>query len=399
MQHRVRAPAALAVLVLALASGLLGLRAGRGGPATRLLAGGATPWPTAAPTATLAPSPTPTPPPPRVLRTYPIEGDGDTLPGAPLQIVFDQPMDPGSTLTSCEPALPLAHDWPEPHTLHIRAAWEPAVAYTVTVHACTRAGSPLPEPVRISFQMGGDGAASIPILMYHHVEELGPDASQARRTYTVSPIELDAHLQALESLGAHVVSLQAIADYMRDGEPLPSRPVALTFDDGHESAFRNAVPVLQAHGATATFFITPCYVDGAGYVSAAQVRQLVQAGFTIGDHGYCHRTVAHLSAAGYYQELAQSRRRLEELSGAPVRLFAYPYGLYSRTAMEQVAALGHAAAVAIGPVTELRRSQLYALARQSMSYDKPVECLLAKLPWHPDGDTRVPSATPAQTGG
>lgn len=57
-----------------------------------------------------------------------------------------------------------------------------------------------------------------------------------------------------------------------------------------------------------------------------QVRQLHQAGMAIGGHTVRHPILATLSPQAARDEIANGKRRLEELIGDQVRLFAYPNG-------------------------------------------------------------------------
>ena len=49
---------------------------------------------------------------------------------------------------------------------------------------------------------------------------------------------------------------------LRAGRPLPSRAVALTFDDGYEDNLRLAVPLLEELRLPATFFLVPGLLSG-----------------------------------------------------------------------------------------------------------------------------------------
>lgn len=53
-------------------------------------------------------------------------------------------------------------------------------------------------------------------------------------------------------------ALQCVAN----GRSLPKRAVAITFDDGYADNFTEALPILQQHGLTATFFIASGFLDG-----------------------------------------------------------------------------------------------------------------------------------------
>ncbi|MEP7245089.1 MAG: polysaccharide deacetylase family protein [Gammaproteobacteria bacterium] len=66
-----------------------------------------------------------------------------------------------------------------------------------------------------------------------------------------------------------------------------------------------------------------------------QVRTLADAGIDIGAHTMNHPILASIDADTARTEILQSKRRLEEITGAPVRTFAYPNGKperdYNRT--------------------------------------------------------------------
>jgi peptidoglycan/xylan/chitin deacetylase (PgdA/CDA1 family) len=57
-----------------------------------------------------------------------------------------------------------------------------------------------------------------------------------------------------------------------------------------------------------------------------QVTQLHRDGFEIGAHTRTHANLGEVSGARAEWEIAGSRQQLETRLGAPVQLFAYPYG-------------------------------------------------------------------------
>ena len=340
----------------------------------------AAPPPTPAPTAT----PTSIPAPVRVLRTCPIDGDTDLLAPAPVHIVFDQPMDtdPAALSLVIRPELPFTIDWLASEHLLVRTApRQTGTEYQLTLTAArSEKGAPLARPLSLTFGQGGLGAP-IPILMYHRVEPLEAGASKAIREWTVSPLQLAAHLDLLASLGANVVSLDEVVDYLQGGEPLPERPVVLTFDDGYRSAFLHAVPLLQARGLPATFFITPAYLGSPAYMDWDQLRELVAAGFAVGAHGYEHVRTDNLGRVQAERQFGESRRVLEEETGAEVTTFAYPYGYFSAWGTGQLVAYGYRAAVTTDPTVYQKPGRVLYLGRIYVGYGQPIETLRDLLPW------------------
>jgi peptidoglycan/xylan/chitin deacetylase (PgdA/CDA1 family) len=84
-------------------------------------------------------------------------------------------------------------------------------------------------------------------------------------------------------------------------------------------------------------------------MSSAQVRALADAGMEVGAHTVMHPILASIDAAAARREIADGRARLEQITGRPVRLFAYPNGRpqqdYRREHAALVRELGFEAAV------------------------------------------------------
>lgn len=117
--------------------------------------------------------------------------------------------------------------------------------------------------------------------------------------------------------------------------------IALSFDDGHASDYELVLPRLQAHHATATFFIAPNFIGRAGYLSWRQVRQLHGAGMEIGSHSLSHPYSTTLSAEQLLTEMRHSKDQIEQHIGADVKSFAYPYGDYSHQTHQVARSAGY----------------------------------------------------------
>ena len=59
----------------------------------------------------------------------------------------------------------------------------------------------------------------------------------------------------------NLLPLDGAVQRLRAGE-LPARALAITFDDGYEDNHSQALPILQRHGLSATFFIATGFLDG-----------------------------------------------------------------------------------------------------------------------------------------
>lgn len=107
--------------------------------------------------------------------------------------------------------------------------------------------------------------------------------------------------------------------------------------------------LLAEHGHTATFFVL-------GWVARRHsqlIRRIADAGHEIASHGMDHAMLHHLTPARFSEELVDSRRLLEDISGKPVIGFRAPtFSITLKTAwaLDALAAAGYQYDSSIFPV-------------------------------------------------
>jgi ubiquinone/menaquinone biosynthesis C-methylase UbiE/peptidoglycan/xylan/chitin deacetylase (PgdA/CDA1 family) len=69
-----------------------------------------------------------------------------------------------------------------------------------------------------------------------------------------------SHIKYLKE-NYNIISIDEVIDYYRKGSPLPRNPVVITIDDGYESAYTMAFPVLEELNAPCALFLTTNFVD------------------------------------------------------------------------------------------------------------------------------------------
>ena len=117
--------------------------------------------------------------------------------------------------------------------------------------------------------------------------------------------------------------------------------LAITFDDGNESDFAIAAPLLVARGLKATFFVLASKLGQPGYLSRGQARELDAAGHQIGSHGLDHLPWTSLEDDQLRAETFSSREILEDLLCKPVISVALPFGRYNRRVLRMVRKAGY----------------------------------------------------------
>jgi peptidoglycan/xylan/chitin deacetylase (PgdA/CDA1 family) len=160
----------------------------------------------------------------------------------------------------------------------------------------------------------------------------------------VSPIstplaQFETDVESLTAHGFTFVGLDECVAWVDRRVELPSRSVAITFDDAYASVLTHALPVLTRRQVPATVFAIAGRLGGdnqwAGQwrsippmslLDAPGLRELVNGGLTIGCHSWSHSSLPEVSDDELQREVIQAADELEQVCGTPVRHFAYPYG-------------------------------------------------------------------------
>jgi len=193
-----------------------------------------------------------------------------------------------------------------------------------------------------------------PLLTYHHV---GPRLSGAH----IKGLYVSAKLFARQAaeFKDEGFSTPGFDNVLAKG-PAGERVVFLTFDDGFCDVFENAMPVLQRHQFRAIEFLVADLLgktsewqrrddDAAGpLMDAAQVKDWLAAGNEIGSHTLSHPHLTQIPIAQAREEIAASKKKLEDLFGRSVAHFCYPYGDWNAVVRDLVQEAGYRTACTVG---------------------------------------------------
>jgi peptidoglycan/xylan/chitin deacetylase (PgdA/CDA1 family) len=185
----------------------------------------------------------------------------------------------------------------------------------------------------------GDGTLRrirVPILMYHYISPLPPDADPYRIDLTVQPGIFREHLSYLKEHEYQTISMYDLHEALLQGSPLPTNPVILTFDDGYIDHYTHVLPALREYGFTATFFIITGRADAndPDYLTWEQIKEMADAGMSMESHTKNHPDLRGRSYDFLIYELLGSYESLKAHTGQSPRMFAYPVGRYDDATLE-----------------------------------------------------------------
>jgi peptidoglycan/xylan/chitin deacetylase (PgdA/CDA1 family) len=185
---------------------------------------------------------------------------------------------------------------------------------------------------RYTYRRLGNASRSIPILAYHSIDDSASVLSTSIQTFR-------RHLETLREMGLTTVQVSDIAAWVRGRRALPQRAIALTFDDGFASVYKQAFPLLCRYGFTATVYLVTDYcgrlnvwpgqpreIPRLPLLEWGQIQEMNRHGIQFGAHTKTHPDLRRLSTFDLEREVQDSKRVIEDRLGQAVDSFAYPYG-------------------------------------------------------------------------
>jgi len=202
-----------------------------------------------------------------------------------------------------------------------------------------------------------------PVIMYHSV-----DGNDQVSKLSISPKSFSRQMEFLKKNKYNVVSLEKLASYMRSGERMPPKTIAITFDDGFYNNYQYAYPVLKKYGLPATIFVIVSKIGKPGYLGWKEIKEMSDSGLiTIGSHTMSHLWLPAMGTKQLKYELERSREILESRTGRSVTELCYPVGAHDDRVKAAAAAAGYACAVATNPGRAASAGDIYAIKRVRIS--------------------------------
>lgn len=200
----------------------------------------------------------------------------------------------------------------------------------------------------------------IPILTYHHILKATENHKFRHTSTTSSLTAFTEQMNYLKEAGYETLSLNQVAGYLNKSINLPGRAVALTFDDGLQSVYRYAYPLLKENGQRATLFVISSRIksktskwapNSLQFMSWQSLRSSRDV-FDIQSHShFLHRLdnnkkpiIFSRQSHTIILDLQRSQRVLSLLNPHQYA-FAYPFGGYNQRAINAVKASGMTLAV------------------------------------------------------
>ncbi len=251
------------------------------------------------------------------------------------------------------------------------------------------------------------------ILSYH---EVATKSETLDDTYRVLPKNFELQMKWLLDNGYHFVSIDDILAHKANKKDLPSNAILVTFDDGYETTYKNAYPILKKYKIPSVIAVVGSWlkeqkdVDFGGhmiprskFLTKKQIKEMVQSGLVeIGSHSFqSHEGVIGnpqgssqpalttrmwLSDKNRYEDdkaykkrvfddLYKSKEFITEYCGKEPRVIAWPYGRYNIETRKIAEELGMNICLTLDDGSNTKNTPLWGLRRILVSKDMNVRDL------------------------
>ena len=208
-----------------------------------------------------------------------------------------------------------------------------------------------------------DGANAV-VYVYQRVGDNGsPQIS-------ISTEQFQEHIRELQSDNYTVMSLPKIIDAIKNGESLPQRTVAITFEGAYIATLGNAMPLLDAANFPYTIFFSTDMADGSnpGHLTFNEIKNLRKNKLvTIGILPSAYTHMVDLSTEQNASLINKAVAKYREMFNEEPEFFAWPYGEYSAALKKQLSNYSFKAAFGQHSGVLYKGADLMALPRFTMT--------------------------------
>jgi len=160
----------------------------------------------------------------------------------------------------------------------------------------------------------------VPILEYHVIGDQAPGAHLTGLYLSVA--DFRSQLDWLARHGYRAVTLDQVWRAWTGDGALPTKPVALTFDDGYPPDVTVVRPLLLAHHWPGNLNLH------IGNLVPARVRELIRAGWEVDAHTFEHRDLTTETTAELAHDVGGSGAWIRAVFHVPADFFCYPAGRF-----------------------------------------------------------------------
>ena len=169
--------------------------------------------------------------------------------------------------------------------------------------------------------------------MYHRFEE------NKYPSTNIKIVDFVKHLEMIKQNEIKFINPSNFEDELKNNKK--QRKVLITIDDGYQSFYKNAWPILKKSEIPFILFVSTREVGKKGYMSWEDIREIDKYDFVeIGNHSHSHDYLIDFTEVDIKDDLKKSISIFKDQLGKNSIFFSYPFGEYSSALKDIVIDLG-----------------------------------------------------------
>ena len=225
----------------------------------------------------------------------------------------------------------------------------------------------------------------IPIVALHGIEP------SPHGRYEISTGAFEFLLSTLKNNGYQTITFMDLLNYLDYGKTLPEKPVIITSDDGYQSIYTYAFPILKKYGYKMTVFLVTGYMGNSDtnrrtndfdssianiptrpILIWSEVKAMSGYGCEFLSHTWAHINFGDISLENAKRELSQSKSDIEIQLGKSCLFIAWPHDSFNSQVIASLPALGFRGAVRYGGgIEDVRSINIYQIKRIPIYAETP----------------------------
>ena len=198
-----------------------------------------------------------------------------------------------------------------------------------------------------------------PVILYYHMvsEKMHPYYPNGG----INPKDFRDQIKGLKRQ-FNIISLPEAIE-RKNANKIDSNSLVIIIDDGFAECHSVIAPILDKEKIPATFFLIADCIDNKNlmwlhekqylkqnlsgnepvseflenqkpYLTTQQIREILNAGFSIGSHSQTHPSCDQLNYEEFYKEVVESSKFIGDKIGSEVKYFSYPFGRRAKREFE-----------------------------------------------------------------
>ena len=184
------------------------------------------------------------------------------------------------------------------------------------------------------------------VLMYHSISEhIG---KEKHNKWRVKPEDFEKQMNWFYKNNWKSFTISELVSL----DKIPEKSFVITFDDGFEDNFTNALTILQKYNFKATIYLVPNQKTNhweekntsvlSNLLNNEQILQMQNSGLIeFGSHTLSHVNLSTITDEQLLIELKKSKEEIEKITRKECEAFAYPYGKFDDKIIQAVEEIGY----------------------------------------------------------